>query len=451
MFRVLAASASLLAALPAQAGDLSAVERIIADGRGLAAPGCAVGAFRSGEVLFTTAAGAGDVAEGVPLSADTLFYAASVSKQFTALAAALLAESGRLDLDQDVRLYLPELPEYDTPVTARMLMTHTAGIRDSLDLIRLAGIPRAADTDKETALRLVLGQSETNFTPGTAYAYSNGGYLLLAEIVARVSGMSFADFAKEAILEPLGMDRSHFLQDAPPENANVAHGYRPTRTGFEVRDTYPRFSGSGGLMTSVNDLARFEYDIEIGHRVWTPAIARTMTTPGRLSDGTPARDARNGLDYAGGLAIGQRNGQHVVQHGGSAETFKSMYLRLPERRLAVVLLCNRSDWIAQDKADAVVEAIEGDIFVDGPNPSSGTGRYVSEDLQAVYELSSADDGLNAQVSSVHTPRSQRRVKFQRQADGSYLWGGTRMRFDADGRGFTLSTSRIRDLRFNRRD
>ena len=451
MFPALAASASLLAAFPAQAGDLAAVERIIADGKGLAAPGCAVGAFRSGEVLFTAAAGAGDVAEGVPLNADTLFYAASLSKQFTALAAVLLAESGRLDLDHDVRLYLPELPEYATPVTARMLMTHTAGIRDSLDLIRLAGIRRAADTDKETALRLVLGQSETNFTPGTAYSYSNGGYLLLAEIVERVSGTTFAEFAREAILEPLGMDRSHFLQDAPPGDANIAHGYRPTRTGFEVRDTYPRFSGSGGLMTSVNDLARFEYDIEIGHKVWTPAVARTMTTLGRLNDGTPARDARDGLEYAAGLMIGTRNGQYVVQHGGSAETFKSMYLRLPERRLAVVLLCNRSDWIAQDKADAVVEAVEGDIFVDEPGPSSGDGRYVSDDLQAVYELSSEGDELNARVSSLYASQAERRVTFQRQADGSYLWGGTRLRFDADGRGFTLSTSRVRDLRFNRRD
>src|SRR3546814_14012938 len=119
-----------------------------------------------------------------------------------------------------------------------MLMHHSAGIRDSLELLRLAGFPRASATDKDTALRLLLAQRDTNFTPGTQYSYSNGSYLLLAEIVERVSGMAFADYAQRHILKPLGMQRSFFMTDAPPNATTVAPGYFPDAGGFTVRDTH---------------------------------------------------------------------------------------------------------------------------------------------------------------------------------------------------------------------
>lgn len=450
MFRILVLSGAILVASPGHAADLERVERVIADPRGLDAPGCAIGAFRGGEPLFITAAGAGDIGSGTPLDGDTLFYAASLSKQFTALAAAILAESGRLDLDQDVRRYLPELPDYGAPVTARMLMNHTAGIRDSLDLIRLAGLGRAAEVDKNTALRLVLEQRGTNFIPGGDYTYSNGGYLLLAEVVERVAGMPFADYARQAILEPLGMTRSFFLNDRPPTGVNIAHGYVPTRTGFDVRDTYPRFSGSGGLMISINDLAKFEHDIEAGHRVWTPAITRVLTTPGVFRDGSPVRDGRNGLGYGGGLMIGHRNGQFFVQHGGAAEAFKNAYARLPERRLAVAVLCNRSDWVAQDKADEIIEAVEGDILTDRKVVEPVLeGRYGSEELQAIYALTPVDGGLDAVISSGHDNGAPRPLRFKRQDDGSYRSSGTQLVFDNDGDAFTLTTSRVRAIRFRR--
>lgn len=444
--------AALLAS-PAQATDLAKVRQIISDPRGAAAPGCAVGAFRAGKTLFVTAAGSADTATGRALDSDTLFYAASVSKQFTALAAAKLVEKGRLSLDDDIRTYLPELPAYEEPVTVRMLMLHTAGIRDSLELIRLAGIPSAADTDKATALKLLFAQNSTNFRPGTAYTYSNGGYLLLAEIVERVAGMPFADYAKKAILQPLGMKRSFFMNGARPSGSNIAHGYVPVGDGFDVRDTYPTFSGSGGLMVSINDFARYDRDFQVGRKVWTPAVRKMLTTPGTFTNGDPAFEGRTGLVYGGGLMIGSRNGQYFVQHGGGAEGFKNMYAQLPERKLGVAVFCNRGDWVSQDKADLIIEAIEGDILTAdeaaAPAAPALAGRYVSDELKATYDISIDGDVLSAVVRSDYAPVAGPPMTMKRSSDTAFEAGGTRLVFDEDGAGFTIKTGRVHALRFRR--
>ncbi|WP_083508415.1 serine hydrolase [Erythrobacter sp. AP23] len=440
--------ASALASATAPADDIQAVKQVVSDPDGRqVAPGCAVGAFREGKTLFITAAGYADLEAKEPLDGDTLFYAASVSKQFTALAAAKLVEQGEISLDDDVRKYLPELPPYTAPVTVRMLMLHTSGVRDSLELVRLAGFDSAADTDKNTALQLLFRQKSTNFTPGTAYTYSNGGYLLLAEVVERVAGVPFADYAQEAILQPLGMTRSFFMNDAEPSGSNIAHGYVPVGEGFEIRDTYPTFSGSGGLMVSINELARFEHDIAVGHKVWTPEVLKIMTTPGTFTNGEPALDERAGLVYGGGLMIGRRNGQHFVQHGGGAEGFKNMYARLPARDLAVAVFCNRGDFVSQDKADAIIEVIEGDILTS--ERSEFDGRYVSDELEAVYNVTVASNRVTATISSKFAGGAGSTLEFRRNPDGSFSSFGTRLVFDDDGQGFTIKSSRVHAIRFQR--
>tara|TARA_R110000850_G_C9996289_1_gene468231 strand:+ start:28321 stop:29802 length:1482 start_codon:yes stop_codon:yes gene_type:complete len=435
---------------PALASHEDAVRKIVSDPAGMAAPGCAVGVFRAGKPVLITAGGAADIAGKQALDADTLFYAASVSKQFTALAAAQLVEAGKIGLDDDIRKYFPEMLTSDVPITVAMLMHHSAGIRDSLELLRIAGFPRASATDKETALQLLLRQQDTNFTPGTEYSYSNGGYLMLAEIVERVSGMPFAEYAQRHILKPLGMKRSFFMNDAAPTAANVAHGYVSGNDGFAVRDTYPLFSGSGGLMVSINDLARYDRDIEIGHTVWTPAIAKILLTPGSFANGDPVVDRRSGMAYAGGLHVGNRKGQYFVQHGGSAEAFKSMYARLPERRLGVAMLCNRSDWNAGDKADAVFEAIEGPGLLKLTELGDTlAGRFYSGDLDTYYDFAMQEGKLIAEVSSTFAGPEAATVTFEEQSDGSYNAKGTRLLFDGDSNGFTLSTGRITAIRFVR--
>lgn len=439
--------ASAFISSQAAAADVESVRQIVSDPKGLAAPGCAVGAFRGGETLLTTAAGASDIATGKPLNADTLFYAASISKQFTSLAAAILIDKGKIDLKDDVRKYIPELPRYKVPVTIEMLMHHTSGIRDFLSMIRLAGIESAGSVDKNTALKLLFSQKDTNFTPGTAYTYSNGGYLLLAEVIERVSGMPFSEFAARSILKPLGMTRSFFMNGTSPIGENIARGYVPIGDGFEIRDTYPRFSGSGGLMVSINDLAKFNRDIEVGHKIWTPPIQKIMLTPGTFTSGDPAIDKRSGLVYAAGLQVGARRGHQFVQHGGGAEAFKNMYSRLPGRNLQVAVFCNRGDWDSQEKSDAVIEAIEGAILTRGPSENVA-GRYYSEDLQSTYDLSLDGETLRASISSpfATTPSP---LEFKRNPEGGYRSKGITLEFDSGRQGFTIKMDRVTAIHFNR--
>ncbi|MBY8823873.1 serine hydrolase domain-containing protein [Sphingomonas colocasiae] len=447
---LLLASALLSAPVAAAAApppvDLDAVRRIVSDPKGAAAPGCVVGAFKAGKTLFVTAAGSADIEKGTPLDGDTLIYAASVSKQFTSLAAAMLATQGKIDLDADIRTYLPELPQYEVPVTARMLMHHTAGIRDSLTLLRLAGLAGSNESNKAQALDLLFRQKGTNFTPGTDWTYSNGGYLLLAEIVERVSGKPFADYVNAAILKPLGMKSSFFMNDAEPVG-KIAHGYNPKDGGFVIRDTYPRFSGSGGLMVSINDLAKFDQDIEIGHKVWTPAVQAIMLKPGTFTNGQPAGRKMGSQAYAGGLMVGQRRGQYFVEHGGGAEAFRNQYERLPERRLGVAVFCNRGDWNPVAKADEVIALLEGNILAAEAKPNLA-GRYVSPELQATYDLTVDGAKLTAAVSSPYT-KSGEPLVFQRGGDGVFRSDEGSLTFDDDGKGFTLTTGRVTAIHFAR--
>ncbi len=441
--------AGIVFAPSASASDTDRLRPIVTDPEGGIGPGCAIGVFRAGKPVALTAAGYADIEQKRPLDADTLFYAASVSKQFTVLAAAKLMEGGRMGLDDDVRRYLPELPQYQVPVTVRMLIQHTAGIRDSLGLLSLAGLGKADKSDKDTALRLLFRQRNTNFVPGSAYSYSNGGYLLLAEIVERVSGVPFADYAKREVLDPLGMKSSFFLNGPVPKLAGIAHGYVKTGDAFEIRDTYPRFSGSGGLMLSLNDLARYEYDIETGHKVWTPAVRRIMLTPGTLSNGEPVLQPGSALAYGGGLSIGWHKGQSIVEHGGGAEAFRHLVTRLPERRLGVAVLCNRVDWDVEAKVDAVIDVVEGGIlqttFADEQLP----GRYYSDELQAHYDLSLAGEGLSVSVTPAKAAEPAETLEFKRDKGGTFKLRDMVLTPYGSGRGFTLDTGRIRGLQLHR--
>ncbi|MCJ1960456.1 serine hydrolase domain-containing protein [Novosphingobium mangrovi (ex Hu et al. 2023)] len=406
-----------------------------------AQPGCVFGAFENGRMVRLVAQGEADLSAHRPLDADTLFYGASLSKQFTALAAATLVEQGKLSLDDDVRQYLPELPAYARPVSVGMLMHHTSGIRDFLALLRLAGMEDVGEASRAQALDLLFRQQDTAFMPGSAYSYSNGGYLLLAEIVARVSGQSFADYAREAIFRPAGMPNAYFLDNANPVAGTFAHGYLPEGDHFVARDTFPRFSGSGGLMLSLADLAAWEREVAQGGSVWTPAVAEILLTPGRLADGSVLDDGK-GLAYGGGLHIGRKGGERIVTHGGSAQAFKHAYLRLPDRGQSFALLCNRGDW----KASATLEKALDAAGVRRPGmpemPASGT--YHSKELNADYTLAREGEGLAVTIASplVESPRG---LHFAPQDDGAFHAGPMRLVPTRDPARLTLSRGRSGEL------
>jgi CubicO group peptidase (beta-lactamase class C family) len=442
---------SLLSLLLVQAAspvaDAAAVRAIVSDRSAPSAPGCAVGAFRGGRPVLKTYAGYRDLAASQPIDGDTLFYGASLSKQFAVIGLAQLIVQKKIGLDEDIRRLLPEMPAYEVPVTPRMLMQHTAGIRDSLTLMALAGVEHSSLSNRKVALDLVLSQKATNFTPGTEYTYSNGGYLLIAELIERASKTPFHAYMRRHVLGPLGMKSSYFLNDAEPTGRTLAHGYLPGEQGFAIHDTFPRFSGSGGLMLSLNDLAKYEFDMAVGGKVLTPAIKKIMLTPGVLTDGKPANAGTGEAAYAGGVWVGRRAGQFMVEHGGGADAFNHMYTRLPERDLAVAVLCNRGDWDARDKLDEIVEVLEGDILTPD-TPAGPSGSYYSDELKATYDVALADRQLTVTVTSPYAGQPLTRT-FTRNPDGSYSYQGTRVVFEPTFNGFTLSNYRVRAIRFAR--
>lgn len=441
-YLVLVALASPAPSVEAGMSESRLLEAWTADDHSELAPGCAVATFEQGRLTDLVTRGYSNLDTRQPLTVDTLFYAASISKQFTALAVTQLALSGKLGLDDEVQQHIPELPLYQAPTTVRMLLQHTAGIRDSLSLLRLAGWQHPSDATMDDALELLYRQAGTNFHPGTATSYSNGGYLLLAEIVHRVSGESFADYVGKHILKPLNMLDSFILDGSRPGGEQLAHGYQNAEDGFVVRDTYPLFGGSGGLMITLADLARYEQDIVSGHQIWTAEVLAEMTRPGLLLDGTPARRGGTDLVFASGLMLGSQDGLLTVRHGGGAQGFRHQYVRIPAQQRAIAVFCNRGDASPQ----VIVEQFLG--------PAQPVrlleGNYRSEELPATYRLHHADDALKLTIA--RAGQEDRVFHFSRSVedDGSFSVGGLVLRPQAAD-AFTLETERARGIRLQRVD
>jgi CubicO group peptidase (beta-lactamase class C family) len=194
-------------------------------------PGCAVAVIKQGQVIYQRGYGLANLDFGIPISSKTAFNIASVSKQFTAMSIALLARQGKLSLDDDIRKYLPEFPQYQSPITIRNLVYHTSGIREYPHLMLAAGI-RFQDASDEDVLKMLMQQKELNFKPGEEYLYSNSNYFLLAQIVKRASGKSLREFAETNIFKPLGMVNTGFQNDGTEVIRNRATGYSSRNGGW---------------------------------------------------------------------------------------------------------------------------------------------------------------------------------------------------------------------------
>ena len=189
------------------------VDAVFSEWDRASSPGCAVGVIRDGELIYERGYGMANLEHNIPITSTSVFRIGSTSKQFTAMALLLLAEQGSLSLDDDIRDYISELPQYEAPVTIRQMLNHTSGIRDYLQVMSLAGM-RSDDFYTDGDVLRMLSQSETlNFPPGDQFLYSNSGYFLVSQIVRRVTGTSLREFAHENIFEPLGMDDTHFHDD----------------------------------------------------------------------------------------------------------------------------------------------------------------------------------------------------------------------------------------------
>src|SRR5271154_6815476 len=221
-------------------------------------PGCALGVYKDGIIIYKRGYGVADLNDDVPITPATVFHVASMSKQFTAASIVLLAQEGKLSLDDPVRKYIPELPDFGAPITIRHLIHHTSGLRDQWELLGLAGWRYSLDliTDDDV-LAVMSRQKELNFRPGEKHLYCNTGYTLLAQIVKRVSGQSLREFTLSRIFRPLGMNSTHFRDDHAEIVKNLALGYTTDRKNNTFRLSVTNFdtTGATSLLTTVEDLA----------------------------------------------------------------------------------------------------------------------------------------------------------------------------------------------------
>ncbi|HWK37271.1 serine hydrolase domain-containing protein [Sphingomonas sp.] len=430
-----------LTAAPAQAdpGAAARIKAALAVPEGSPQPGCAVGILRDGKLTERVNAGFADVEARRPIQSDTQFYAASVSKQFTAVAVMQQVVAGKVRLDADVRTYVPDMPRYPQPVTVQMLLNMTGGVRDSLSLLGLDGYDSLSGADRALGLAAVYRQPDTKFVPGSRYDYTNGGYLLLSEIVERVTGTKFEDYVNQRVLKPLGMTRSFVMLGSRTTDANFAKGYVAKDGKIDDADDYPLFGGSGGLITTIEDLAKWGYDIDTGHKIWTPEITRLMTTPGKFNDGTPALRGGWGTVYASALWVGP----HWFHHTGGAGGFKTLFGYNKDKRLGVALLCNNGDYDPLPKADAVIAALnEGLPPVSEPvvPPSALSGRYKAANVVSTYLVDWRADGVT--LTAQRPDGAKGKPMTFTGSEGQFRSGPNRLIPDDNGAGFTLEIPRV---------
>ncbi len=299
------------------------------------APGCAVGVYRDGTMLYARGYGLADLERRVPITPATVFDIGSTSKQFTAATIVLLAQEGKLSLDDDVRRFLPELPKYERTITVRQLLHHTSGIRDYIGLLRLAGMRYDDVTTADDALHMLVRQRALNFAPGNEYLYNNSGYFLLSLVVERITKRSLRDEARDRIFAPLGMTHTQYLGSYNDIVPDRAIGYEPVRGSFQA--DMPRWLqlGDGAVFSTVQDLLHWEANSRTT-QVGGAAMRDTMLTRGRLNSGKV-------LDYALGLMHGEHRGLTTVMHGGSWGGYVAELVRFPAQRYGVAVLCNRAD------------------------------------------------------------------------------------------------------------
>jgi CubicO group peptidase (beta-lactamase class C family) len=321
-------------------------------------PGCSIAFSQNGKLVVSRGYGSADLERDVPITANTVFDAGSIRKQFVAAAVLLLAEDGKLSLSDDVRKYIPELPDYGHKIMVDHLLTHTSGIRDWQPLLNLAG----GDPD---AMTMILRQRELNFVPGDEWSYSNSGYVLLPEIVKRVTGMPFSEFARKRIFEPLGMKSTSHPEDPLYLIKNRALAYSKDAAGWKM-DMYlgNQRGGAGGLFTTAVDLVTWNDALANG-RLGT-YVTQKLQEPAKLNNGRK-------LSYTRGLFVESKSGEKFVWHTGGAAGYSARSAFLPESKLSLALMCNSDGGARETYANQVF-----DLFLLPGQKASSTSPATGE-------------------------------------------------------------------------
>ncbi len=437
-------------------------------------PGCGLAVAQDGELIYARGYGYANLDHDIPNSPHTVFDVGSVTKQFTAASLSMLAQEEKLTLDDDIRRWLPELPEYEPTVTIRHLLHHTGGLRDYLNLFPLAGRNDYFPISHAQILAMMSRQRAPIFAAGERYRYSNTGYMLLAQILERAGSESLGEMAQARIFDPLDMTGSHMYEDLREIIPGRAIGYDRDDDGdLRIVHNYNfDVTGDGQLYTTMPDLLRWDEWLHGDE----PSIHAMMLTEGHLNNGEP-------VGYAQGIRLDEYRGLRTVGHSGGSWGFVTQMVRFVEPALSIAISCNagwaRPGRLAEQVADHYLADQLGPAEGDGADPPSEseradaspvpaawtsalqsaiTGEFYSRELDATYRFAPADGGVAVRIEQDAplevTLLTEDTLEFSL---GDEALGGTRkatLSLDRDRAGlvtgFSLSASSEHGLVFKRR-
>lgn len=391
------------------------------------APGCAVGVSLDGKPVVEKAFGMAELEYQIPITSKTIFESGSVAKQFTAAAIIALSLDGKLSLDDPVKKYIPEMPDYGSPLTIRHLLNHTSGLRDWGSVMGLTGVGRGDRIISQAlAIDVITRQKATDFVPGSEYSYSNSNYNLLAEIVERVTKQKFPAFVQERFFKPLGMTSSSWRDDYQRIVPGRAQAYEgplagPWRLSMPLMNVY----GNGGMLTTVGDWLK--WNAMLDSRSMGEKLVDEMETVGVLNDGRK-------IDYALGVVVDKVNGFRRVWHNGSTAGYQTMLARYPDLKLSIAVMCNSSSRTGPLEPDILTEimgpfATPSQTEAFKPDPETlkkYVGIWKSERTYMPNRIT-LDNGVLKINGTAMIP----------QFDGSFLLGPQRFTFKLDNDGKVL--------------
>ena len=342
-------------------------------------PGCAVGVEYRGVVVLKSGYGMADLERNVPITADTVFESGSVAKQFTAAALLLLAQEGKISLDDPVRKYLSEIPDYGTPLTIRHVMSHLSGLRDWRLIAAFSGIGEGSYVlSNQDLLRMAAKQRGLNFTPGTAYSYTNTGFNIATILIERAlgNGKTFQEFTREAIFEPLHMTHTRWRDNFREVAPNRALAYGPAAGGGWIQQTpIENIIGAGGMLSTVGDW--LFWNENFAHpKVGGENLVKLQQIPATLSNGKT-------ITYAAGLVVSTFEGLREVSHGGSTGGYRTWLGRYPDQGVSVAVMCNSAQANSTQLGRDVARLWTGVIRAPKPAPVAADPVKLGE-LEGMY-------------------------------------------------------------------
>ncbi|MGE0770441.1 MAG: serine hydrolase domain-containing protein [Cyclobacteriaceae bacterium] len=395
--------AEAIATDPAKRVDQIAGAMIQGDG-----PGASVAVMKDNQIVYSKGFGHANLEYDIHNTPQTVFHIASVSKQFVGFSIAMLADQGKVSLNDDVRKYIPELHDFGTPITLNHLVHHTSGLRDQWNLLALAGWRLDDVITQKQILRLISRQRELNFQPGEEMLYCNTGFTLLAEVVSRVTGQPFPEWTKENIFKPLEMNNTLFYDDHEKVVSNRAYSYYKQDSVYKKAVLSYANVGATSLFTTVEDLSKWAMNFET-MKVGNQNVMDMMEERFVLNNGDT-------INYALGQGIGKYKGLKTVSHGGSDAGYRTFLLRFPEQHFSVAVFSNLGSFSPGGLSFAIADAYLSDQYREEPKPEEEdrapepeqkkeefdasqvklaeyTGRYYSEELQTFYEFEVKNDTL----------------------------------------------------------